>query len=154
MARKKTGPRPEPPRLTVLADAGLGPFAAVTTAGPPSMPAPVEADAGAAAEWTRMVGLMTDNGTLSPADSGVLMDYCLDYSLIARCEAKLRREGLTVKNPDSGAIKAHPLLAVVGAAKVRLLRSAGLLGATPVDRGRAKQVEGAKSKGGKLAKYL
>lgn len=140
------GRKPDPPKLRIAKvneGSTAGPFAAVRAGGAPPKPPTIADDPEASAEWDRVVDLLAEREVLSPADMGIMMDYCLAHSLVVQIRAELRGRPLTVTNEESGAMKAHPLLAALNVAMTKHASFAQTLGLTPTERGRIKTIEDA-----------
>jgi len=104
------------------------------------MPETIASDPIAASEWSRLVDMLEDRRTLSPADAGVLAAYCSAWSTLVRCREELAKGGLTTTNVKTGAIKAHALCGVLSGAERSLVSFASELGLSPTSRSRTSQV--------------
>lgn len=67
----------------------------------------------ARAEWDRVVPELEALDLLKTADRAMLIAYCETWDMYMTAVLKVRAEGMTIVNPDSGLEKKHPVLAVV-----------------------------------------
>lgn len=114
--------------------------------GPVNTAAPAHLAKGAKAEWARIVPLLDAAKLISEADRTSLALYCTAVDRAQRAERQVEREGMTLKNPTTGAIHAHPLLGVAKEARAQALRYGCEFGLTPASRGKM-QAPGAGDKG-------
>lgn len=92
--------------------------------------------AGAKAEWRRVLPLLERAKVLTEADRTALGNYCTAFDRMCRAEKQINREGMTLENPTTGAVHAHPLLNVAKEARAQALRYAVEFGLTPASRGK------------------
>lgn len=104
--------------------------------GPVNTTAPTFLTKGAKAEWARVVTLLDAAKLLTEADRTSLALYCTAVDRAQRAERQVEREGMTLKNPTTGAIHAHPLLGVAKEARAQALRYGCEFGLTPASRGK------------------
>jgi P27 family predicted phage terminase small subunit len=102
--------------------------------GPVNTAPPGHLTKGAKAEWARVVGLLDAAKLLVEADRTALALYCTAVDRAQRAELQVEREGMTLENPTTGAIHAHPLLAVAKEARAQALRYGCEFGLTPASR--------------------
>lgn len=85
---------------------------------------------GAAAEYSRLIGVLRTVGVLEKTDPRMVELYAVNYDIIARATEQLDCEGLTTET-ETGRVIAHPLLAAVNAATIRLANLMDRMGLTP-----------------------
>jgi P27 family predicted phage terminase small subunit len=90
----------------------------------------------AAAEWDRIVALMTEAGTLSRLDGRALQAFCTIVADLKEDWETVEREG-KYQTDRYGALKAHPALARLDRLRGDLLKWASALGMTPTSRAKA-----------------
>lgn len=94
-------------------------------------------DAGAKAEYKRIVAALSDLELLRSTDVGVVASYAIAYSRWMAAEKQVTREGTVIQVMGSqGQTKMvkHPALLVAASAQQQMLRAGSLLGLNPVDR--------------------
>lgn len=89
---------------------------------------------GAKAEWKRVVGLLDQAKLLVEADRTALALYCTAVDRAQQAEKEIEATGMTVVNPTTGALHAHPLLTVAKEARAQALRYGCEFGLTPASR--------------------
>jgi P27 family predicted phage terminase small subunit len=99
-----------------------------------AVPAVLEGDALAAAEWQRVAGALA--GTVSEAGRGVLILYCATWAQWQRLEADVHALKAPVVKTPTGTLKVHPLIGLARATGLLVLKVAGELGLTPASRSR------------------
>lgn len=104
--------------------------------GPVNTSPPRSLTKGARAEWVRVVHLLDRAKLLSEADRTALELYCTAVDRAQRAEKQIERDGMTLENPTTGALHAHPLLAVAKEARTQALRYGCEFGLTPASRGK------------------
>lgn len=104
--------------------------------GPVNVAAPRDLTRGAKAEWARVVGLLDSARVLTEADRTALALYCTAVDRAQRADRQVEKEGMTLVNPTTGAVHAHPLLSVAKEARAQALRYACEFGLTPASRGK------------------
>lgn len=67
----------------------------------------------ALAEWDRVVPQLEALDLLKTADRAMLVAYCETWDMYMTAVLKVRAEGMTITNPESGLERKHPVLAVV-----------------------------------------
>ena len=72
----------------------------------------------------------------SEADRTALGLYCTAVHRAQKAEQEVERKGMTVTNPTTGALHAHPLLTVAKEARAQALRYGCEFGLTPARRGK------------------
>lgn len=90
----------------------------------------------ARAEWDRVVPGLDALGVLKPEDRAALAAYCDSWATYVAATRQCEREGLTLTNPDSGRVHAHPAVAVANTAARQMLRFAVEFGLTPASEQR------------------
>lgn len=101
----------------------------------PPKPETIKADPVASREWDRLTKLLDERGTLSQADSGVLLCYCDAFSRLIACRKALAEDG-PIASTELGAAKLHPAMTAASVAARDLRAAAADLGATPAARNR------------------
>lgn len=114
----------------VATPVSLGAPGEVNTAAPPYL------TKGAKVEWARVAQLLDDAKLLVDADRTTLALYCTAVDRAQRAEEQIEEDGMTVKNPTTGALHAHPLLSVAKEARAQALRYGCEFGLTPASRGK------------------
>lgn len=104
--------------------------------GPVNTAAPSWLAKGAKAEWARVVPLLDQAKLRSEADRTALGMYCTAVHRAQKAEQEIERTGMTVVNPTTGALHAHPLLTVAKEARAQALRYGCEFGLTPASRGK------------------
>lgn len=99
---------------------------------------------GAKAEWKRVAQLLQEAKLLVDADRTALALYCTAVDRAQRAEKEIERDGMTVKNPTTGALHAHPLLTVAKEARAQALRYGCEFGLTPASRSKIAAPAGGK----------
>jgi len=102
--------------------------------GPVNTQAPRSLTRGAKAEWQRIVPVLDQAKLISEADRTSLSLYCTAVDRAQRAEKQIERDGMTLVNPTTGAIHAHPLLSVAKEARAQALRYGCEFGLTPASR--------------------
>ncbi|PZR07067.1 MAG: phage terminase small subunit P27 family [Archangium gephyra] len=87
-------------------------------------------------EWHRVVPLLDGAKLLTEADRTALAMYCTAVDRAQKAEKQIERDGMTVVNPTTGAMHAHPLLTVAKEARAQALRYGCEFGLTPASRGK------------------
>jgi P27 family predicted phage terminase small subunit len=131
----KAGRRPKPTQLKLLDGTQRGPVKSEPSlpAGVPPMPARLQVDAVAMAQWHELAGILTRMGVLTLADGEALATLCEVHSAEQSCLLQLRAGG-AVMHTDLGGIKpnpAGPMYRSLVAQKASLLSEFGL---TPSSR--------------------
>lgn len=85
----------------------------------------------AKAEWKRVVHELVRLDLVKAEDRATLAAYCECWSRFVAANQMLRKEGLTVVNPDSGRMSKHPAVAIAEAAATQLRHYANDFGLTP-----------------------
>lgn len=85
----------------------------------------------AKAEWRRVVPGLERLDMIKPEDRATLAAYCETWARFVAANQMLRKQGLTVVNPDSGRMSKHPAVAIVEAAATQLRQFANEFGLTP-----------------------
>lgn len=85
----------------------------------------------AKAEWRRVVPGLERLDLIKAEDRASLAAYCETWSRFVLANRILRKEGLTVTNPDSGRMSKHPAVAIAEAAAMQLRQFANDFGLTP-----------------------
>ena len=131
-------PTPQPAKLLLLHGRAPGKDSAGPVPIPPNFeraaPDPPDADwfdAEARAEWCRVVPTLDQLGLLKPEDYAALVLRCCNWSTYISAIRLLREQGLTTVNPASGAVHAHPAVAISTTAGAMLLRTCAEFGLTP-----------------------
>jgi P27 family predicted phage terminase small subunit len=99
--------------------------------------APSWIDAGAKAEYKRIVAALEDLDLLRATDLGVVVSYAVAYSRWMAAEKQITKEGTVLQVMGSQGQQKfvkHPALLVSAAAQTQMLRAGSLLGLNPVDR--------------------
>lgn len=91
---------------------------------------------GAKTEWARVVTHLDGAKLLSEADRTSLAMYCTAVDRAQKAEKQVEAEGMTLTNPTTGAVHAHPLLTVAKEARAQALRYGCEFGLTPASRGK------------------
>ncbi len=104
--------------------------------GPVNTSPPTWLSKGAKAEWVRVVPLLDGAKLRTEADRTALALYCTTVDRACKAEQQVEREGMTIENPTTGAIHAHPLLTVAKEARAQALRYGCEFGLTPASRGK------------------
>lgn len=91
---------------------------------------------GAKAEWLRVVPLLDEAKLITEADRTALAMYCTAVDRAAKAEKQVEKDGMTFTNAQTGAMHAHPLLAVAKEARAQALRYGCEFGLTPASRGK------------------
>lgn len=91
---------------------------------------------GAKVEWNRVVPLLDQAKLLSEADRTALAMYCTAVNRAQKAESQIEKDGMTVTNPTTMALHAHPLLTVAKEARAQALRYGCEFGLTPASRGK------------------
>lgn len=143
----KRGPKPKPTALRVLeGNPGRLPINEIEPAiyMPAKKPSDVEEDPVANAEWDRVTAVMPP-GIYTAADTTVLANYCLAWSLLIGAQREIRLNGVMTayyeKNPDTDetqflTYKANPAVKVWKAASETLIKLTDRLGLSPGVRSR------------------
>jgi P27 family predicted phage terminase small subunit len=84
----------------------------------------------ARSEYRRLAGILKSAGTLDRTDTRLIEMYAVNYALLRRAEEDLDRDGPTHETPR-GAFIAHPMIAVMNAATIRLRGIIADLGLSP-----------------------
>jgi P27 family predicted phage terminase small subunit len=105
------------------------------------MPPTVERDPVARGLWEDLTSLLIDQRVLSPVDGPVLVALVSSYSLLIQARQVLEQEGFMLENKRSGAIKAHPAIAVASAAARDLKAFSSEMGLSPTARARILHLE-------------
>lgn len=111
--------------------------------GPVNTAAPSYLTKGAKAEWSRLVPMLDGAKLITEADRTSLALYCTAVDRAQRAERQVEREGMTLENPTTGAVHAHPLLGVAKEARAQALRYGCEFGLTPASRGKMSAPSGA-----------
>lgn len=85
----------------------------------------------ARAVWDRVAPSLESLDLLKPDDREVFAAYCTAWARFAEAVRLYQSEGLTVRNPQSGRISAHPAVSIAESAGRDLLRFAQDFGLTP-----------------------
>jgi P27 family predicted phage terminase small subunit len=88
----------------------------------------------AAAEWVRIVPLLTKTAGLADVDRSVVVDYCVTVARLEECERRISIEGLVVMG-QRGECR-NPLTTVASQYRTQLKAYIGELGLSPSSRGR------------------
>lgn len=80
--------------------------------------------------------LLDASKLITEADRTALALYCTAVDRAQRAERQVERDGMTLENPTTGAIHAHPLLTVAKEARAQALRYGCEFGLTPASRGK------------------
>jgi len=103
----------------------------------PGLPAvPPYLDAGARAVWAVVAPLLLARRVLTVGDGAVLGEHSQAVADVARLTRELAKAGELVTTPN-GFLQRHPYTVLLREARVRVLKTAGLLGLSPADRSRA-----------------
>lgn len=94
----------------------------------------------AAAEWRRVVPMLSRTAGLAAVDQAVVVDYCVTVARLDYCERRLSLEGLVVQG-QRGPCR-NPLTTVASQYRTQLGRYIGELGLSPSARGRLTSPEG------------
>lgn len=134
----KRGPKPKPKAIALLeGNPGRRELVPddleVISELPAIMPASLEVDEIAAAEWRRVVAAMPP-GLYSAADSAVLTLYAQSWSMLIRAMQEIDLNGLTIL--EDGKLKTNPAVKTWKAASENLLKTADRLGLSPGVRSR------------------
>ncbi len=86
----------------------------------------------ARAEWNRVVPELNRAGVLSEVDRGVLVSYCMNWSIMVRAWREIRK-GLSAPDQNGGERKS-PLWQVYREAQSLMLSAANMLYLTPTAR--------------------
>jgi P27 family predicted phage terminase small subunit len=94
-------------------------------------------------EWQRLTSLLSERGSLTPADASALTLHCEVWSRWLDCQRQLRKDGvvITVKffskaGEEVTALKQHPCLRVAQQCEASLRQSLHSFGLTPAARER------------------
>ncbi|EGJ21665.1 phage terminase, small subunit, putative, P27 [Cereibacter sphaeroides WS8N] len=98
------------------------------------MQAPAWLSTEAAAEWDRVMPILTERRILTVADLGSLENYCVATGTVRECEAMMQTEGRVIMTPTG--LKRHPAVGIQSDAMTRARLLAAELGLTPVSRSR------------------
>ncbi|SFP62622.1 phage terminase small subunit P27 family [Tranquillimonas alkanivorans] len=98
------------------------------------LPAPEWMPEDAAAEWDRVMPILTERRILTDADLGSLENYCLAIGSVREMERMLQRDGRVIST-ETG-LKRHPGVGIQADAMTRARLLAAELGLTPVSRSR------------------
>jgi len=100
----------------------------------PGIPSPPEwLDAVALVEWGRFTNLCYANGTLEELDMAMVAAYCVAFSRWGKAETDLKKTGLLAKTPN-GHIQQSPLVGIANQAMEKMMKAAGKMGGSAVDR--------------------
>lgn len=88
----------------------------------------------AAAEWSRVMPILTERRILTVADLGSLENYCLAIGTVREMERHLQAHGHVID--VDGAFKRNPAVGIQSDAMTRARLLAAELGLTPVSRSR------------------
>lgn len=99
------------------------------------LPAPVWMSEDAAAEWNRVMPILTDRRILTDADLGSLENYCLAIGTVRAMERELQANGHVLEDIE-GKLKRNPAVGIQSDAMTRSRLLAAELGLTPVSRSR------------------
>lgn len=96
---------------------------------------------GGRAIWFRVVPELKSLGLLTRVDEESLATYCEASDVFARASKQLQVDGLTIVDPQSGAMKKHPAATVASAAAATIRQFAAEFGFSPSARVRLKTPE-------------
>ena len=99
--------------------------------------APTHLDAGAKAEWRRVVKELRAMGMISLVDRAALAAYCQTYSRWSKAEESLAKVGLLVKTANDNVIQ-NPLVGIANRSMELMHRFLAEFGMTPSSRTRLK----------------
>lgn len=85
----------------------------------------------ARAEWDRVVPSLEELDLLKATDRAMLVAYCETWDLYMTAVLKVRAEGMTITNPETGFERKHPVLAVVMETAAQLRQFAREFGLSP-----------------------
>lgn len=143
----KRGPKAKPTALRILeGNPGRLPINEMEPAIflPARKPADIEADDLASQEWDRLFAAMPP-GIYTAADTSVIANYCLSWSLLIRAQREISLNGIMVahfaEDEETGArqfieYKANPAVKVWKAASETLIKLTDRLGLSPGVRSR------------------
>ena len=86
----------------------------------------------AGAEWERITPGLEALDILKAQDRAMLTVYVETWATYVQAVARLRTDGLTMTNPDSGHTSAHPCVSVANTAAGQLRAFANEFGLSPV----------------------
>lgn len=85
----------------------------------------------ASREWDRIVPGLDALELLKPEDYAALVEHCETWSTWVAAKALVRRDGITLVNPDTERVYKHPALSAMEAAAQHLRASCREFGLTP-----------------------
>jgi P27 family predicted phage terminase small subunit len=112
------------------------PHPATTAAAFEAAPRELAGNATAAAEWRRLVPLLTRCGQITDADRSVLIAACVEWSYYVAAISDIAARGLVLKAPRTGVAMINPFRSVAARALAGCLRLWPELGLTPSSRTR------------------
>lgn len=98
------------------------------------LPVPDWFSADAAAEWSRVMPILTERRILTDADLGSLENYCIAIGTVREMERHLQEHGHVID--VDGAMKRNPAVGIQSDAMTRARLLAAEMGLTPVSRSR------------------
>lgn len=109
---------------------------AVTKTPPP----PKDMSAEAKAEWRRVIPVLVERRTLSPADMAAVERYCEATGDVKIARARIKADGEYIKN-RLDELKRHPAFTTLRESTAEARRWAAELGLTPASRSRVAKGE-------------
>jgi len=121
----------------------------------PVLPPPVVGDAPlellgdpvAAAEWVRLLSLLTKAQVVTDGDRGSLIALCQQWSRYLEANGKVAEAGLVVKAPTSGYPMPNPYIAIANKSLGNCVKLWAELGLTPSARSRVTTTPGSTGAG-------
>lgn len=101
-------------------------------------PPPKEMTAEAKAEWRRVMPVLVDRRSLSPADLAAVERYCEATGDVKIARARIKQDGEYIKN-RLDELKRHPAFTTLRESAAEARRWAAELGLTPASRSRVAQ---------------
>lgn len=142
----RRGPAPKPVKLKIASgNPGKRPLNLGEPCPPVAVPTmPEWLSIGAKEEWSRVVLILEERGTLTLGDRDIVADFCQAVHELANATTVLDSEDRIVREPIQTAsgeivgykLKAHPMVRIQHDAMTRVMQLGARLGLSPADRTR------------------